>query len=82
MNSEAVFYEILLLQGTTASQQLLKVQHLSLSLSLSLHPPPPQHFTHHYSCKKKLISCTIKNFIGGSVLKERKISVPKELIAK
>ena len=50
-------------------------------------PPFPQTYTHHCPCKTKLISLTtkimtIKKFTGRSVLKERKISVPKELIAK
>ena len=77
-------HEILPLQGTAASRQLLKVQNFVLPLTIF---PLPPISTHHYSCETKLIFCTtkvmtIKNFTGVSMLKESKISVPKGLIAK
>ena len=73
-------------KGTTASGQLLEVQNSVLPLT-TLPPTPPQTSTHYYSCETKLIFCTTKiittkNFTGGLVLQENKMSVPKELIEK
>ena len=83
LNSETVLHEILLLQGTAALGEQLKVQNSVLPLTTSA-PLPNLHSSLFLYNKIKFLynlNNDSKDFTGGTVLEEEK-KVPKELITK